>query len=71
VPGATFDNLVEINCGFLQILPQDGNPFLQLTVLAAKPIVDFHCQVIAHVWHTTKKVPANNNRQAPFRFIQS
>ena len=34
--------------GFLQIPPHDGHPCLQLTVPTAKPVVDFHHQVIAH-----------------------
>ncbi|WP_223156184.1 hypothetical protein, partial [Desemzia incerta] len=40
---------------FLQIPPHGGHPCLQLTVPTAKPVVDFHHQVIAHAGRTTKK----------------
>jgi hypothetical protein len=41
--------------GFLQIPPHGGHPCLQLTVPTAKPVADFHRQVIAHAGRTTKK----------------
>lgn len=41
--------------GFLQIPPHGGHPCLQLTVPTAKPVVDFHHQVIAHAGRTTQK----------------
>src|SRR5699024_9892984 len=40
---------------FLQIPPRDGHPCLRLTVPTAKPVVDFHHQVIAHAGHTYKR----------------
>ncbi|MFL2079955.1 hypothetical protein, partial [Marinilactibacillus psychrotolerans] len=40
---------------FLQIPPHGGHPCLQLTVPTAKPVVDFHHQVIAHAGRTTTK----------------
>jgi hypothetical protein len=43
--------------GFLQIPPHDGHPCLQLTVPTAKPVEDFHLQVIAHAGHTIKSRP--------------
>jgi hypothetical protein len=38
--------------GFLQIPSHDGHPCLQLTVPTAKPVVDFHHQVITHAGRT-------------------
>ncbi|HEX7063862.1 MAG TPA: hypothetical protein VF199_02240, partial [Bacillales bacterium] len=43
--------------GFLQIPPHDGHPCHWLTVPTAKPVVDFHHQVIAHAGRTIKKRP--------------
>jgi hypothetical protein len=40
--------------GFLQIPSRDGHPCLQLTVPTAKPVADFHRQVIAHAGRTSK-----------------
>ncbi|MDR0853494.1 MAG: hypothetical protein LBN34_03925, partial [Clostridiales Family XIII bacterium] len=37
---------------FLQIPPRDGHPCPLLTVPTAKPVTDFHRQVIAHAEHT-------------------
>ncbi|MFL2099131.1 hypothetical protein ACEN4B_12275, partial [Marinilactibacillus psychrotolerans] len=40
---------------FLQIPPHDGHPCHSLTVPTAKPVVDFHHQVVAHAGRTNKK----------------
>ena len=40
---------------FLQTPPHDGRPCLWLTVPTAKPVADFHRQVITHAERTTKK----------------
>ena len=40
---------------FLQIPPRDGHPCHSLTVPTAKPVTDFHRQVIAHAGRTNKK----------------
>ncbi|MBQ8795581.1 MAG: hypothetical protein IJZ54_04075, partial [Clostridia bacterium] len=37
---------------FLQTPPHDGRPCLQLTVPTAKPVADFHRQVIMRAEHT-------------------
>jgi len=42
--------------GFLQIPPHDGHPCPLLTVPTAKPVADFHRQVIAHAGQTKKGV---------------
>lgn len=47
---------------FLQIPPHGGHPCHQLTVPTAKPVVDFHHQVIAHAGRTSK--PLGNTIQA-------
>ena len=39
---------------FFQTPPHDGPPCLRLTVPTAKPVVDFHHQVITHAEHTRK-----------------
>ena len=39
---------------FLQIPPHDGHPCLRLTVPTAKPVADFHRQVITHAGRTNK-----------------
>ncbi|WP_237665537.1 hypothetical protein, partial [Tetragenococcus koreensis] len=41
---------------FLQIPPRDGHPCFWLTVPTAKPVVDFHHQVIAHAERTKKVI---------------
>ncbi|SDK76185.1 hypothetical protein SAMN05216192_15338, partial [Paenibacillus typhae] len=40
--------------GFLQIPPRGGHPCPWLTVPTAKPVADFHRQVIAHAGRTRK-----------------
>ncbi len=45
----------EFASGFLQIPPRGGHPCHSLTVPTAKPVVDFHHQVITHAGRTTKK----------------
>ena len=40
---------------FLQTPPHGGRPCLWLTVPTAKPVADFHRQVITRAEHTTKK----------------
>ena len=40
---------------FLQTPPHDGRPCLWLTVPTAKPVADFHRQVITRAEHTTKR----------------
>ena len=40
---------------FLQTPPHDGRPCLRLTVPTAKPVADFHRQVITRAERTTKK----------------
>ncbi|SDK91407.1 hypothetical protein SAMN05216192_1611, partial [Paenibacillus typhae] len=40
--------------GFLQIPPRGGHPCPWLTVPTAKPVADFHRQVIAHAGRTPK-----------------
>ena len=45
---------------FFQTPPHDGRPCLWLTVPTAKPVADFHRQVITHAEHTTK----NKNKQS-------
>ena len=40
---------------FLQTPSHGGRPCLWLTVPTAKPVADFHRQVITHAEHTTKK----------------
>ena len=40
---------------FFQTPPHDGRPCLWLTVPTAKPVADFHRQVITHAEHTSKK----------------
>ena len=42
---------------FLQTPPHGGRPCLWLTVPTAKPVADFHRQVITHAERTTKKLP--------------
>ncbi|WP_459771277.1 hypothetical protein, partial [Alkalibacterium sp. s-m-28] len=39
---------------FLQIPPHGGHPCHSLTVPTAKPVVDFHHQVVAHAGRTKK-----------------
>ena len=39
---------------FFQTPPHNGRPCLWLTVPTAKPVADFHRQVITHAEHTTK-----------------
>ncbi|PTI97858.1 hypothetical protein BU054_04490, partial [Staphylococcus simulans] len=39
---------------FLQIPPHDGHPCLSLTVPTAKPVMDFHHQVVNHAERTQK-----------------
>ena len=41
--------------GFLQIPPRGGHPCPWLTVPTAKPVADFHRQVIAHAGRTMQK----------------
>ena len=48
----------EFASSFLQIPRRHGHPCLQLTVPTAKPVVDFHHQVITHAGRTSKKTPA-------------
>ncbi len=45
---------------FLQTPPHDGRPCLWLTVPTAKPVADFHRQVITHAERTTKSRKADN-----------
>ena len=40
---------------FFQTPPHDGRPCLRLTVPTAKPVADFHHQVITRAEHTTNK----------------
>ncbi|WP_459783837.1 hypothetical protein, partial [Alkalibacterium sp. s-m-22] len=40
---------------FLQIPPHGGHPCHSLTVPTAKPVVDFHHQVVAHAGRTKKR----------------
>ncbi|PTJ28014.1 hypothetical protein BU035_05130, partial [Staphylococcus simulans] len=40
---------------FLQIPPHDGHPCLSLTVPTAKPVMDFHHQVVNHAERTHKQ----------------
>ncbi|MBO0386937.1 hypothetical protein JWK66_06200, partial [Staphylococcus simulans] len=44
---------------FLQIPPHDGHPCLSLTVPTAKPVMDFHHQVVNHAERTHKKEHPN------------
>ena len=44
--------------GFLQTPPHDGRPCLRLTVPTAKPVVDFHHQVIIRAGHTKENASA-------------
>lgn len=53
--------------GFLQIPPRDGHPCRQLTVPTAKPVVDFHHQVITHAGRTQQK--ANDPILESFAFL--
>lgn len=48
--------------GFLQIPPRDGHPCPWLTVPTAKPVADFHRQVIAHAGRTSRKAYSNGSR---------
>jgi len=45
---------------FLQIPPHGGHPCHSLTVPTAKPVVDFHHQVITHAGRTPRKRPGQN-----------
>src|SRR5699024_1552774 len=47
----------EFASSFLQIPFRNGHPCFQLTVPTAKPVVDFHHQVIAHAGRTKKPRP--------------
>ena len=42
------------NCKSREIPPHGGHPCHSLTVPTAKPVVDFHHQVITHAGHTVK-----------------
>ncbi|MBQ7820290.1 MAG: hypothetical protein IJ341_11410, partial [Bacteroidales bacterium] len=44
---------------FLQTPPHDGRPCLQLTVPTAKPVADFHRQVIMRAEHTRRTTHRN------------
>ncbi|MFL2112149.1 hypothetical protein, partial [Marinilactibacillus psychrotolerans] len=44
---------------FLQIPPHDGHPCHSLTVPTAKPVVDFHHQVVAHAGRTKRRLLQN------------
>jgi len=44
----------DFTSSFFQIPPHDGHPCSWLIVPTAKPIMDFHHQVIAHAEHTKK-----------------
>ena len=45
----------EFASGFLQIPRRHGHPCLSLTVPTAKPVVDFHHQIIIHAGRTAEK----------------
>ncbi|MGX7395688.1 hypothetical protein, partial [Carnobacterium mobile] len=45
---------------FLQIPPHGGHPCYSLTVPTAKPVVDFHHQVITHAGRTKKTTCLKN-----------
>ena len=55
--------------GFLQIPPHGGHPCLWLTVPTAKPVVDFHHQVIAHAGRTTIKEAQISERFLVLSFL--
>ena len=40
---------------FFQTPPHDGRPCLRLTVPTAKPVTDFHRQVVTRAEHTSKR----------------
>ena len=52
--------------GFLQIPPHDGHPCRQLTVPTAKPVVDFHHQVVTHAGRTENADKACNQALSAF-----
>uniref|UniRef100_UPI003BAD033A hypothetical protein n=1 Tax=Staphylococcus simulans TaxID=1286 RepID=UPI003BAD033A len=54
---------------FLQIPPHDGHPCLSLTVPTAKPVMDFHHQVVNHAERTLKKEFALNENSSKLLFF--
>ncbi|WP_270897898.1 hypothetical protein, partial [Aliibacillus thermotolerans] len=58
----------EFASSFLQIPRHHGHPCLQLTVPTAKPVVDFHHQVITHAGRTKYK---NGELVSPFLLVCS
>ena len=58
--------LFSLPSGFLQIPPRDGHPCLRLTVPTAKPVVDFHHQVVAHAGRT--KTGGSGTGRSPLSF---
>ena len=50
----------EFASSFFQIPPRGGHPCSSLIVPAAKSVVDFHHQVVAHARIPPKKKPRNN-----------
>lgn len=51
---ALYVRQTEFASGFLQIPPHGGHPCHWLTVPTAKPVADFHRQVIAHAGRILK-----------------
>ena len=54
---------------FFQTPPHNGRPCLWLTVPTAKPVADFHRQVITHAEHTTKNTGATASVTPVLDFI--
>ncbi|ATF29437.1 hypothetical protein CO689_00355 (plasmid) [Staphylococcus simulans] len=52
---------------FLQIPPHDGHPCLSLTVPTAKPVMDFHHQVVNHA-ERTQTLNLSNRRLNSSRY---